>query len=49
VSLARVTIYRRLPRSNALKAVLVMVATLCEVGGLGILAWALGTVLTAGR
>ena len=26
-----------------------VVATLCEVGGIGILAWALGTVLTSGR
>ena len=49
MSLTRVTICRQLPRSNALKAVLVMVATLCEVGGIGILAWALGTVLTSGR
>jgi len=47
VSLTRLDIYRRQLRTNGLKAVTVLTATVCEVCGIGFLAWAVGIAVTA--
>jgi len=49
VCLTRLDIYKRQLRTNGLKAVTVLAATVCEVCGIGFLAWAVGIALTAAK